>query len=227
METTLQEIENAIIASEDAKKKIYEVNLIQEFHVPMFGTTKKLKCRFFISTGGLLCIQPLRRKRSGFRAGLLIQSIASIKELGEPIKKEYDVLQNAKTLLKKMHPNAWDELRERLQSAVDTNDASKLQSEYMLHGKVKYRNIVKDIEKYNGYSKTQILNAITKAFENKESYRWSHNTNGGGGRDLSLSVEPKEDGILRAYFSSEFMGCGNGDYYLLINPTTAIFNERD
>ena len=36
-----------------------------------------------------------------------------------------------------------------------------------------------------------------------------------------------KDGVFRAWFSSEYKGCGNGDYYLLINPTQAIFVEKD
>lgn len=224
---TIQGIEESLRATETgADRKVYEVTLKSEKYIYKIGNVTKFKCRFFVATNGLFCVQPLKNKRTGFRCELVDADIDSIKEINkEP--KQYDVLKNAKTLLAKIHPNVWDELRASLKSAIEANDASMLESEYMLHGKVKYRNIANDIAKHNRWNKDEILRSIAKAFEQKTSYRWSHQTNGGGGRDLSLSVEPKEDGILRAYFSSEFMGCGNGDYYLLINPTTAIFCERD
>ncbi len=227
--TTLQSILNELTNSpQTAQGKIYEITLNKEEYIPMFGNVTKFKCRFFVGTNGFFCIQPLRRKRSGYRCGLTNEEILSLVEVGdEKTPKSYDVMQNAQLLLKKIHGFAWRELKEKLQKAVDENNPELLSSEYMLMGKVKYRNIVKDIEKYDSYSKTEILAGIKKAFDSCEEYRWSHNTYRHTGRDLSLSVKPQPDGSVLAWFQSEFMGCGNGDYYLLINPTTAIFCERD
>jgi hypothetical protein len=36
-----------------------------------------------------------------------------------------------------------------------------------------------------------------------------------------------EDGVFRAWYSSEYAGCGNGQYYILINPHYASFMEPD
>lgn len=47
------------------------------------------------------------------------------------------------------------------------------------------------------------------------------------GRDYSVEVKRQDDGTIKAWYSSEYRGCGNGDYYLLLNPTTAVFCERD
>ena len=79
---------------------------------------------------------------------------------------------------------------------------------------------------------TSLLNRIEQerlkeAFESKTEFRWHRNAMGKQGRDLSISTRMCDDGIFRAWFSSEFPGCGNGDYYLLLSPTTAVYYERD
>lgn len=65
---------------------------------------------------------------------------------------------------------------------------------------------------------------LENAFKNKTSY---HYKTYGTRRDFSVETKMSEDGIFRAWFSSEYAGCGNGQYYLLINPTTAVFYEND
>ena len=68
---------------------------------------------------------------------------------------------------------------------------------------------------------------LVNAFENKTNFTWSRNSYSSKGRDLSISAKLCEDGIYRAWFSSEFSGCANGDYYLLISPNIAVYYERD
>lgn len=73
---------------------------------------------------------------------------------------------------------------------------------------------------------------IQKAFENKEEFNiqkddtWKMRRKGNG-RHYSASGKMCDDGVYRAWFSSEFAGCANGDYYLLLNPQVAVFCERD
>ena len=68
-----------------------------------------------------------------------------------------------------------------------------------------------------------ILEQIKLAFENKTEYKKRVY---GIQRDLSVDIQVK-DGKIKAWYSSEYAGCGNGDYYLLLNPTTAVFMEND
>jgi hypothetical protein len=225
METTLSEIQNSL--TNDAtryERKVYNVVLKENASLYKIGhNIKEFKCRFFIGNNGMFCYQPLTMKRRGF----MVNFDHNIEKIIVVEKKQYDVLENAKVLLKKIHPNAWDELRATLKEAIDKNDASLLEHEYMLQGRVKYRYILSDIKKHSRWNVQQVMEGLKQAFENKTPYSWSHRTSGHSGRDISISIEMKEDGVLRAWLSSEFMGCGNGDYYLLINPTTAIFSERD
>lgn len=68
------------------------------------------------------------------------------------------------------------------------------------------------------------LEYIRRSFEQKKPFRVSKE---GTKRHFSASAEVREDGIYRAWFSSEYSGCGNGSYYLLLNPTTAFHCEDD
>ena len=65
---------------------------------------------------------------------------------------------------------------------------------------------------------------IEQSFKNKERFYYSHSSKN---RDYSINGHLGEDGIYRAWFGAEFKGMGNGKYYLLLNPTTAVFMEDD
>lgn len=47
------------------------------------------------------------------------------------------------------------------------------------------------------------------------------------GYDNSVSVSRFEDGTVKAWYSEEYRGCGNGYYYLLLDETYAMFCEKD
>ena len=79
-----------------------------------------------------------------------------------------------------------------------------------------------DITKCNFPS--YVYRDLENAFKDKTSY---YHKSYGQRRDFSVETKMGEDGIFRAWFSSEYAGCGNGQYYLLLNPKTAIFYEND
>lgn len=69
------------------------------------------------------------------------------------------------------------------------------------------------------------VSQIREAFEKKTSGEWLHT---GIQRDMSIETRYDADtDNFRAWFSSEYAGCGNGDYYIMINPTVAVFVETD
>lgn len=147
-----------------------------------------------------------------------------------PAKTNTPLLKNAKELLEKIYPGAWIELSEKLKRAVLNQDESIISTEYMLMGKVKYVNIktilTKRLTNYPGYAIDHILREIRQAFDNKKDYNWSDQAKSNSGRDLSIRIKAEGESI-KAWYSSEYHNCGNGDYYLLVNPTTAIFCETD
>ena len=69
------------------------------------------------------------------------------------------------------------------------------------------------------------MNEIEEAFKLKKNI---HIEKPGERRDLSVSTNwNAEHNLFTANFSSEYAGTGNGDYYLLLNPTFAVFYESD
>lgn len=69
-----------------------------------------------------------------------------------------------------------------------------------------------------------VIKKLEDAFLHKTEYNY---TKYGKQRDLTVSTKMCVDGVFRAWFTSEYAGCGNGQYYVLLNPTTASFCEWD
>lgn len=104
-----------------------------------------------------------------------------------------------------------------LKRRYDDQTWSHLTPDSLLHQQTTIVNIKKKFPDY-------VIKELQEAFENKTKYSY---TKYGSKRDLRVSTQVGEDGIFRAWFSSEFAGCGNGQYYILLNPTTASFCEWD
>jgi hypothetical protein len=74
------------------------------------------------------------------------------------------------------------------------------------------------------------MQQIQQAFEQKKDFRFTKDDswlNKKAKRHYTVEGKMCEDGIYRAWFSSEYAGCANGDYYLLLNPQVAVFYETD
>lgn len=171
--------------------------------------TQKAKVMLFISTNGIFCYS--FGKRTGFYFDShQIESLISI-EAVLPEETRAEKLKLVKSFANRIHPNAWDNLREEIKS-----DPGKAFD--------RYGAMVTSIKsKFPDY----VINQLKEAFEKKEQYSYSQEAWGKKGRSLRVETKLCDDGIFRAWFSSEYPGCANGDYWLLINPTTAIFMETD
>lgn len=196
-------------------KKFVEEYKNKRFTIIFEDGTMLKNIKLFISTLGGIGYLCGHRKRNGFAFPIYNK----IKEVIEINKKEYTDIGNAKTILKKIHPNAWRDLQIEMNDVINNNNINK-DFEWHFRGRLNFKNITK-------YLNSSERNNLHDAFENKKPFRWHRNTLHHRGRDLSISCEIDVNGDLRAYFSSEYMGCGNGDYWLLLNPTTAIFYETD
>lgn len=146
----------------------------------------------------------------------------------EEMSKEEFLQKEAQKVVNRIHPNLWDNLKEEYQEFIEKGSACYegdwKDAPYALsnNGKAKFRSITSVFDEH-------VLREIKRAIENKTEYSHSKPTSSysGRGRDRSVSMKMGDDGIFRAWFSSEYPGCGNGDYYYLINPTTALYVERD
>jgi hypothetical protein len=171
--------------------------------------TQKAKVTPFISTNGIFCYT--FGKRTGFYFdSSMIESLISI-EAVLPEETRAGKLKLVKSFANRIHPNAWANLREEINA-----DPGKALD--------RYGAMVTSIKsKFPDY----VIVQLKEAFEKKEQYSYRMDAWGKKGRSLGVETKPCEDGVFRAWFSSEYPGCANGDYWLLINPTTAIFMETD
>jgi hypothetical protein len=127
---------------------------------------------------------------------------------------EKDLLSKVKRLANRIHPNAWDDLKAKL--LADPNS-------YLAN----YGYTVTSI---TGKFPDYVLEEVRRAFEVKSNYSYDAGmpwTKRKTGRDLKVECKLCDDGIFRAWFSSEYPGCANGDYWILLNPTTAAFKDND
>lgn len=75
---------------------------------------------------------------------------------------------------------------------------------------------------YDKYSRDIYKPILKDAITNKKptQYAWRK------GYDNSIEVNMYED-IIRGWYSEEYVGCGNGHYYLLLDECHAMFCEHD
>ena len=141
--------------------------------------------------------------------------LESIELISDKSKEIIDFdLYNRNYLLNNIHDNLWENIKETLIS-------SDYKSESLIKEnsgrKIKTASMKSIFPKW-------VCDGIKDAIENKTNFSYRMN---GNRRDKSVEVRLCEDGILRAWYSSEYAGCGNGAYYLLINPYRAVFCEYD
>ena len=179
--------------------KVVKIDLLHGHHVER----KSISLRVFKTAGGRWAYSNYANCRHGnYIYWLPLENLVSISD------DEYNWEEEAKKLKNKFHDNLWDNLKEKLDGEYLKKD---------MYGNTSCMSIINKFPK-------SVIDALKEAIDEKKDY--SHKMYGDK-RDLSVSVKMCEDGILRAWYSSEFHGCGNGDYWILANPTTAIFKERD
>lgn len=169
---------------------------------------KEVEMSFFIAANGHPCYSCRIHPRHG--RYITYEMFENIDAIYLRTETDFDYGNQTKRLLGKFHRNLWTNIQQEL-----IDDPSIM--------KTKYFNNFGTINISQKFPKV-VLQQLKTAIENKENY--SHKEYGEK-RDLSIEAKLCDDGVYRAWYSSEFAGCGNGSYYLLINPTTAAFREDD
>lgn len=240
MEQTAQQQQKIARFLSDLERKSREelktFRAVLTFKEPVFLTKafsrnskKEFIVRFFISTNGVLCFAPNRKNiRTGYAVrgtfdSMRINQLVDIKEhtsKSVELSQEERDKKEAQKVLNRLHPNIWSNFKKELQGFIEGTEARP----YFLenNGKAVFRNIKSLFSEYE-------IKRIKEAMDEGGEYSCSLSGTGGSSssRDRRVQVKKCEDGVIRAWFSSEYYGCGNGDYYLLINPTTALYIERD
>lgn len=127
-----------------------------------------------------------------------------------------------------IHPNCPEEVKKRekqeesfwkrvQREKYDENTWSNLKKGSFFPSQFKFINITKIFSPWE-------IEQIERAFKEKSKFNYYRE---GVKRDFTINGEMCQDGIYRAWYSSEYSGCGNGDYYLLLNPRIAVFCEHD
>lgn len=174
-------------------------------------TVTKAQVKLFVSKAGNFAYLPKVSAKSGhaFTGGMLARLVSIAPVLAE--QSEAEDVKRIKGIAGRIHPNAWSDLKARI-LADPEGEAKKVEvCETSITGK------------FPSY----VIESLKAAFDQKTEYSFRKEARGSSGRSLSVEARLGEDGVYRAWFSSEFAGCANGDYWLLINPTTAVFKERD
>ncbi len=84
-----------------------------------------------------------------------------------------------------------------------------------------YSQLPKVKKMYFGkYRNEMVLNVIKSNMEKKTVTHES----GKSSYDVSFEYNPEKN---KAWYSEEYRGCGNGHYYIALNPTHALFVEDD
>ena len=191
-------------------KKVYKVYIRTDINGWVFGYASRKTAR-----------------RWNYMDNFPVDKIVDVKPLYKNEKKltqEEINIKACESFLRRCHENLWTNIQEECKKYIETKDEEYLPDFIRwTNGKVSYVSIKPKI----AYNKDHYLDLLKRSIENKEETKFYFSSKGPQGRDRSFSVATGEDGLTRAWFSSEYPGCGNGDYYLLINPTTALYYERD
>jgi hypothetical protein len=205
----------------DAFAKNNREKLVVKFAVPTElplsrGLHTMTTLRLFPHNGMIAVCPGRRRGRGVLLSELPLRTVTSIK-----IKKriETDRLAQLKKMRRFMHSNAW----KAMQAEIDTDPVKFAECNYNSFGLVDIKKHLYDHE----YA------ALKNAMDKGEEWHWSRQANprafGKTARDLSIDVV-KDKGIpgsVRAWYTAEYPGCGNGSYYVLISPKYAAMREDD
>ena len=154
-----------------------------------------------------------------------IRSISTeeVKEVEDRVSMKK--LTNIQKALRLIHPNAWDDLKQDL---IDKPDNYKYHGGFLKL----VRNTKFTCQRQDGtsYRMTKsifgewVIKQLEEAFQNKTKFSAEESN-----RQYSfrISCEVGTNGIFRAWYTREVKGGGANWAYLLLNPTTAWFVEKD
>lgn len=135
-----------------------------------------------------------------------------------------DNIKACENFLKKCHKNLWKNIQAECRKYLETKNEDDLPDFIRWYGtNVKYVSIKSKLP----YNKEYYLQQLKYAIENEKELYFAFEAKSNAGRDRSYRIEQLTDGSIKGFYSSEYANCGNGDYFLIINPTTAMFYERD
>ena len=226
---------------EELKQIIEDNKDVKEFKVvSSIGTTAKM--RLFVSTQGSVCYFPRGKRSYGYamdsaQLKCIVSCTPIIKDefkivkrflqnvvkyldasgLWINIKEDYiKILAQGDDYLKKALSLDYSEQRKFLEGTIGV---SSFHVDSIVYSALKG---IKTIN-YDKYEREYRRGWIGDRMKNKDNFRF-YWKNG-----YDCSVEFREDGVgnYLGWYSEEYVGCGNGYYYLALDEKRAIFVEKD
>lgn len=224
------------------------ISIINEYGSVSYRLTynngKKEHLRLFISDSGMICYKPKNIRRYGYiMPQETINSIVScvppivhdnvtivkrfmnlvIKYLSKSgmwseIKDDYiKILEQGDEYLARVIEMDFSEQRNYLESTIGVNSFHVDEIIYSAKKGIKHIN-------YHSYEKNNLRSRIIDLLLLKNNDRFSHRWTKGYDNYVEYR---NENGNLYGWYSEEYIGCGNGHYYLAIDESHAIFVEHD
>lgn len=221
----------------------YIVSTTQHEHVVKYADGTKRIARLFYSNEGFLCEFNRRSKKWGHHFDT--RGVVSV----EPTNKKADLIAKTRRFLKKViatleKSGLWantlhdfkiiaqlddERLNKFLQAEWDESQAMADElGLYHRQGGVDCLKwtVIKGIKtiNYNSWDNPAMVQEFAKAIAEKRqwSLRWRK------GYDNSVECRfDEKDNVMRAWYSEEYKGYGNGHYYYAIDERHAIFGEDD
>ena len=218
------------------------ISTTQHEHVITYANGKKRVARLFLSHIGGLCEYNKRSRRYGHY--LDKTGIVDI----VPLDKSKDLLVKTRKFVNKVisilgKNGLWSNMladfkiiatldNERLERLLNAewDESVALANEIGLSHRQGGVDCLKwTVEKgikrinYEHYDKDRQRAEFAAAIAEKR--QWSHYWRKGYDNSVECKLGP--DGIMRAWYSEEYKGCGNGHYYYAIDEKHAIFGDDD
>ena len=182
--------------------------LTLDFHRRKKVTGRQHTVKLFVSTGGTFAYT-FHKTHGYIFSDEMIRKLVQMRLITAE-EEEEKVQQKLDQLIAMFHPNAWADV----QHALQNNPERRRYYAGLGLGLLDMRSRFSD----------KVIRELENAFRNQEDY---HICKYGTRRDIRIETRMCEDGVFRAWYSSEYAGCGNGQYYILINPHYASFMEPD
>ena len=183
--------------------------------------------RFFVSENGHLCYAPTSRGKWGHRLPLAQLGVEYLELLRNNHEfKSYDEFKarfDPRFIKEVGIQSLWNSKSSQHGGQYNRGDFKKLGKQ----GKRLMKRFLQNFTNIDTVPST--ARERSGLFQQSNStpikvYSEKHHTDHRLGRDISISYQSNSPYL---YYSSEYMGCGNGDYGLIVNESTYLYLERD
>lgn len=224
---------------ENAVKFIYE-NTGEKFVAVENG--KKKQYRLFLSGDVIYYFAKGSRSRGYVLAKNIIENWQSLDIANNA--PEINLRKSMTTAVKYLNASGlWENLRTSMEYLLSLSDSElkkvyelavndyNAYNEYCEKNNIKLsvdeihglsRRLIKSIN-YRSWERDDLREQFANAISNKTnySYRWQN------GYDNLIECKLGDDGVMRAWYSEQYRGRGNGHYYLALDERHAMFCEND